>query len=99
MTDKLIPKYFITKSVLYHHQPEITPPIGRIHVYDNFLFRGYNAYMAHLTQTTPYCTFVYIILLRQLRECLLSLYVSGYNVLCFNTFATYELASAIKAFV
>ena len=99
MRDIPPPQDLLAQRVLDYHQPEVTSPIGRVHLYYHMLVLGYLLDIPHTSKVPRNRLARDLILLSKLFHRLLALDIISDNLSFVATLATVKTASAVLTFV
>ena len=76
----LMPQHCASQRISYDHKTKVPAPISCIHLYGDFLIRGYLIDIPHPLQITPYGLLIYTVLDSKLFQCLLAFYIVRDNL-------------------
>lgn len=99
MSDILTPQYPVADDILYHHQAEVTTPVGRIHLDTHVLHRGYFLDIPHTEQVTAYSPDRHPVSQRELLLRLLTLDIVRYYLAFVPAVAASETTAAFITFI
>lgn len=66
MPDIFMPKDLTTHGISYDHKAEVPAPVGRVHLHSHILVLGNDMDMTHLTKSSLYRAYTFVVLGRQL---------------------------------